>query len=66
MTIDTIVYEQNGSLTSIAMMGEGTLKEVDIIDNAKAAEGNIYLGKITHKLDLANGRSGYLVDINDI
>lgn len=65
MTIDTIVYEQNGSLTSIAMMGEGTLKEVDIIDNAKAAEGNIYLGKITHKLDLANGRSGYLVDIND-
>ncbi len=65
MTIDTIVYEQNGSLTSIALIDDAELKEVDIIDNAKAAEGNIYLGKITHKLELANGRSGYLIDIDD-
>lgn len=63
--IDTIVYEQNGNLTSIALMGDGDLKEVDIIDKSKAAEGNIYLGKITHKLDLSNGRGGCLIDIAD-
>lgn len=65
MTVDTIVYEKNGSLTRIALMGGGDLKEVDIFDNGRAAEGNIYLGKITHKLELANGRSGYMIDIND-
>lgn len=65
MTVDTIVYQQEKELTTIALMGSGMLEEIEIIDNAKAAEGNIYLGKITHKLDLANGRKGYLVDIQD-
>ena len=65
MTVDTIVYEQGKDLTTIALMGAGKLEEIEIIDNSKAAEGNIYLGKITHKLDLANGRKGYLVDIKD-
>ena len=65
MTVDTIVYQQEKELTTIALMGAGKLEEIEIIDNAKAAEGNIYLGKITHKLDLANGRKGYLVDIQD-
>lgn len=65
MTVDTIVYEQDKDLTTIALMGAGKLEEIEIIDNSKAAEGNIYLGKITHKLDLANGRKGYLVDIKD-
>lgn len=65
MTVDTIVYQQEKELTTIALMGAGKLEEIEIIDNAKAAEGNIYLGKITHKLDLANGCKGYLVDIQD-
>ena len=65
MTVDTIVYEKGTEFTSIALMNSGRLEEIDIIDNSKAAEGNIYLGKITHKLDLANGRKGYLVDIKD-
>ena len=65
MTVDTIVYQQEKELTTIALMGAGKLEEIEIIDNAKASEGNIYLGKITHKLDLANGRKGYLVDIQD-
>ncbi len=65
MTIDTIIYEKNGALTSIALMKGGNLKEVDIFDGNKAAEGNVYLGKITHKIDVANGRAGYMIDIND-
>ena len=65
MTVDTIIYEKNGSLTSIALMNKGDLLEVDIFDGSKAAEGNVYLGKITHKIDIANGRVGYMIDIND-
>lgn len=65
MTVDTIIYEKNGSLTSIALMNKGDLLEVDIFDGSKAAEGNVYLGKITHKIDIANGRIGYMIDIND-
>lgn len=63
--IDTIVYEKNGASTRIALVENAGLRELDIIDNTKAAEGSIYLGKITHKLELANGRHGYLIDIND-
>lgn len=65
MTVDTIVYEKGNAYTTIALMNEGRVKEIEIIDNAKAAEGNIYLGKITRKIDLANGRHGYMVDIKD-
>lgn len=65
MTIDTIIYEQKGTLTSIALMEKGELKEVDIFDSSKAMEGNVYLGKISHKLDTANGRVGYMIDISD-
>lgn len=65
MTIDTIIYEKNGSETRIALMGDGDVKEFDIFDNSKAAEGNVYLGKISHKLDLANGRHGYMINIQD-
>ena len=65
MTVDTIVYEKGNAYTTIALMNEGRVKEIEIIDNAKAAEGNIYLGKITRKMDLANGRHGYMVDIKD-
>ncbi|MDR1025823.1 MAG: ribonuclease E/G [Lactobacillus sp.] len=65
MTIDTIVYEEKNNEKKIALLGEGILKEIEFVDNSKAAEGNIYLGKVTKKIDLANGRQGFFLDIED-
>lgn len=65
MKIDTIVYEKKNSQTRIASMVEGELRELEIISDNKASEGNIYLGRITHKLDLAHEKVGFFVDIND-
>lgn len=53
MTIDTILYEINGGQSGIALMGEGRLKELEFVSGGRAAEGNIYLGKVVRKLDLA-------------
>lgn len=65
MTIDTILYETKGSETRIALLSNGVLEELDFINSNKAAEGNIYLGRVTHKLDLAHQKVGFFVDIND-
>ena len=65
MTIDAIIYESKNNQKRIALMGEGFLKELEIIDGNKALEGSIYLGKVTKKIDLANGKQGFFVDIND-
>lgn len=65
MKIDTIVYEKKNSVTRVASLNNGELRELEIIQENKAAEGNIYLGKITHKLDLAHEKVGFFVDIND-
>lgn len=65
MAIDLIVYEQTTQQSRLAGLNEGELEEIEILDNSKAAEGNIYLGKIMKKIDLANGRIGFFVDIND-
>lgn len=65
MTIDTILYETKGSETRIALLGNGVLEELDFINSNKATEGNIYLGRITHKLDLAHQKVGFFVDIDD-
>lgn len=65
MTIDVIVYEQNTQQLRMAGLENGKLQEVEIIDHSKASEGNIYLGRITKKIDLVNGRIGFFVDIAD-
>lgn len=65
MAIDTVVYEKKGSIVRIAGLKSGELRELEIIDYNKASEGNIYLGKITKKIELANGKSGYFVNIGD-
>lgn len=65
MKIDTIIYEKKNSVARIASMFDGDLRELEIIEDNKAAEGNIYLGRITHKLDLAHEKVGFFVDIND-
>lgn len=65
MDLDTIVYEKTEGKIKIAGLEAGKLTELEIDDIKSAAEGSIYLGKILHKIDLANGSLGYFVDIND-
>lgn len=65
MTIDTILYEINGGQSGIALMGEGRLKELEFANGNRAAEGNVYLGKVARKLDLAHQKVGFFVDIDD-
>lgn len=66
MSIDTIVYEQKSDKSRIALLDNGKLYELEIINNNGVAEGNIYLGKIIDKVELVNGRVGFMVEIGDI
>lgn len=65
MSIDTIVYETKANTTRIALLGDGELKEIEIIEANRALEGNIYLGKISKKIDLAHGKQGFFVDLGE-
>lgn len=65
MSIDTIVYEQKDGQSKIAMLDDGKLCEYEQFNDNGVCEGNIYLGKISGKTELANGRLGYFVDIQD-
>lgn len=62
---DVIVYEQKSAQTRIALLDDGEMRGLEIIDENKAAEGNIYLGRITKKIDLVHDKTGFFVDIND-
>lgn len=64
MKTDVIVYEKKNALTRIAMLGAGEPQEFEFIKENQAAEGNIYLGRITRKLDLAHDKIGFFVDID--
>lgn len=59
MKTDVIVYEKKNALTRIAMLGAGEPQEFEFIKENQAAEGNIYLGRITRKLDLAHDKSAF-------
>lgn len=63
--IDTLVCEKKDSLSAIALIGGGNLKEIEFSDSSKVAEESIYLGKVTHRLELANGKLGFLINIGD-
>ena len=65
MSIDTIVYEQKNGLNKIAVLDSGKLCEYEQFRENGVMEGNVYLGKITGKTELANGKVGFFVDIND-
>lgn len=65
MSIDTIVYEQKSGQSRIALLEDGRLCEYEQFNDAGVCEGNIYLGKITGKTELANGKAGFFVDISD-
>ena len=65
MSIDTIVYESKNNATRIALLGNGELKELEIIEANRALEGNIYLAKVSKKVELANGKLGFFVDLGE-
>jgi len=65
MSVDVIVYEQKDNKNKIALLSAGRLRELDITNEGGVAEGSVYLGKILTKVNLANGKRGFLVDISD-
>ena len=65
MSIDTIVYEKKNASFSLALLEDGGLKELAFGNENSAAEGNVYLGKITRKIELAHDNVGFFVDIDD-
>lgn len=60
-----LVYEQNNQNSRLAVLDNDVLREVEFYDQSRAYEGNIYLGKILKKIELANGKAGYFLDIGD-
>lgn len=65
MSIDTIVYEKKNSSIRMALLEQGNLRELEFSHENAASEGNIYLGKITRKIELAHDKVGFFIDIND-
>ncbi len=65
MRADTLVYERKGDNVRLAALDDGRMREIDVFSENKASEGNVYLGKITHKMELANGHVGFMVNIGD-
>lgn len=65
MKAQKIVYDRNDEAFGIAIFDEDGVAEVDIYNDSRALEGNVYLGKIIKKINLANDRHGFLVDIGD-
>ncbi|MBE6451476.1 MAG: ribonuclease E/G [Alphaproteobacteria bacterium] len=65
MIADTLIYEKNNETVRLAALDNGDMTEFDLYNEQNAVEGNIYLGKISKKIELANGHFGFLVDIGD-
>lgn len=61
--LDEIIVEEKKGLKRFAGLKDGRLCEFVVQDENKANEGNIYLGKITKKIQTANGKEGYFVNI---
>ena len=65
MKAQKIIYDSNEDSFGIAVFDSNGLAEIDIYGESRAKEGNIYLGKIVKKINLANDRYGFMVDIGD-
>lgn len=61
--LDEIIAEYKNNVKKIAGFKNGVLSEYVVQDETKPNEGNIYLGKITKKIQTANGKEGYFVNI---
>lgn len=62
---DTIVYEKSGNDACLAVLDNGKLKEFNLFNEEGALEGNVYLGRIIKKVDLAENKFGFMVNIGD-
>lgn len=65
MSVDKVVYQKSASGAQMAGFENGVLCDLEFNDYTKAAEGFIYLGRLTKKIDLANGKTGFFVNIGD-
>ena len=65
MKAEKIIYDRNDEAFGIAVFDNTGLMEIDIYNDSRAIEGNVYLGKIIKKINLANDRYGFIVDIGD-
>lgn len=65
ITRDTIVYEKSGTDACLASLEQGNLREFEIFNEDGAAEGNVYLGRITKKINLSEDKVGFMVNIGD-
>ena len=65
MSIDTIVYDKNTQVSGIALLEKGEVRDIEIISGNQAISGNVYLGKITKKVTLAQDKEGFFVNIGD-
>ena len=62
---DTIIYEKSGTDACLALLDKGQLREFELFKENGAAEGNVYLGRITKKINLAEDKIGFMVNIGD-
>ncbi|MBR6409467.1 MAG: ribonuclease E/G [Alphaproteobacteria bacterium] len=65
MKADTIVYEKKNSDVRLAVLSEGRMVEFDTFSENSAVEGNVYLGRIVRKIELASGHTAFKVNIGD-
>ena len=65
MKATKIIYDKNEDAFGIAVYDEKGLAEIDIYNENRALEGNVYLGKIVKKIKLANDKFGFMVNIGD-
>ena len=63
--LDKIVIEEKNNVKKIAGLYEGELKEFVLVNNEKTNEGNIYIGKIVKKINTANAKVGYFLNIGN-
>lgn len=65
MKAEKIIFDRNDETSGIAVFDETGLMEIDIYNENRAIEGNVYLGRISKKICLANDRTGFMVNIGD-
>jgi len=63
--INTVIIEQNNNRLSLAFLEDSDLRKVDFMEENRAAEGSVYLGKVSKKIDMANGKTGIKVNIGE-
>ncbi len=65
MKAEKIIFDRNDETSGIAVFDDTGLMEIDIYNENRAIEGNVYLGRISKKISLANDRTGFMVNIGD-